>query len=121
MGVEGSGKTTIGELLGQQLGWKFADADEFHSPENVAKMKQGIPLTDADGAGWLAAIHETALRWEAEGKNAIITCSALKESYRQQIEAGTKDLKFVYLKGSYELIARRLSERKGHFAKGKLL
>jgi gluconokinase len=121
MGVEGSGKTTIGQLLAQQLGWKFADADEFHSSANVEKMQQGIPLTDADRAGWLTAIHDAAVRWETEGMNAVITCSALKNSYRQQIEAGTKNLKFVYLRGSYELIAKRLSERKGHFAKGNLL
>jgi gluconokinase len=121
MGVEGSGKTTIGKLLAEHLGWSFADADSFHSQENIAKMKQGIPLTDSDRAGWLAAIHEAALNWEAEGQNAIITCSALKNSYRELIQAGTKDLRFIYLKGSYELIAQRLSQRKDHFAKGNLL
>jgi gluconokinase len=121
MGVEGSGKTTIGSLLAQQLGWEFVDGDIFHPPANVEKMKQGIPLDDADRAAWLAGIHEAVLRWEAEAKNVVLACSALKEIYRQEIAAGTNDLRFVYLKGSYELITRRLQERRGHFAGGNLL
>src|SRR3981081_3392525 len=82
MGVTGSGKTTIGTLLAARLGWDFADADEFHSPENKAKMHQGIPLTDADRAPWLAALRDQIATWLAENKNAVMAASALKQNYR---------------------------------------
>ncbi len=75
MGITGAGKTTIGKLLAQQLGWKFADADDFHSPVNKEKMSHGIALTDADRGPWLEAIHETMLRWDKAGQNAVLACS----------------------------------------------
>jgi gluconokinase len=120
MGVTGSGKTTVGALLAERLGWKFADADEFHSEANKAKMHAGIPLTDADRLPWLAAIHEQIAKWIAVGQNAALACSALKESYRRKLWDGPQ-VRFVYLKGSYDLIAERLRSRKGHFADEHIL
>ena len=120
MGPTGSGKTTIGSLLAQQLGWDFVDADQFHSAANKEKMHQGIPLTDADRAPWLAAIHQQIEQWLAEKRNVVLACSALKQSYRDLLWRGG-DVKLVYLKGSYELIAQRLLNRHGHFADEHIL
>jgi gluconokinase len=120
MGVTGSGKTTIGNLLAARLAWQFADADDFHSPANKEKMHKGIPLTDADRLPWLAAIHEQIAKWVTAKENVVLACSALKQSYRQLLWNGP-ELKFVYLKGSYELIAERLRARKGHFADEHIL
>ena len=120
MGVTGSGKTTVGQLLAGQLGWEFADADQFHSPANVSKMRQGIALTDADREPWLAALRDAIVCWLVDGKNAIVACSALKESYRKKLGIGG-EIRLVYLKGSYDLIASRLQERHGHFATEAIL
>jgi len=120
MGPTGSGKTTIGSLLAQQLGWDFVDADQFHSAANKEQMHQGIPLTDADRAPWLAAIHQQIEQWIAEKRNVVLACSALKQSYRDLLWRGG-DVKLVYLKGSYELIAQRLLTRHGHFADEHIL
>src|SRR5208282_3058252 len=103
MGVTGVGKTTVGELLAVQLGWEFADADSFHSAANVEKMRQGIPLDDADRGPWLQAMRDAITRWIAEKRNVALACSALKAAYRQELFV-SGDVKFVYLKGSYELI-----------------
>jgi gluconokinase len=119
MGVVGAGKTTIGTLLAQKLGWVFADADNFHPPENIAKMSHGIALTDIDRAPWLAAMHQAIVQWNRTGQNVALACSALKHSYREQLRAG--DLKFVYLKGSRELVLERLRARHGHFATESIL
>jgi gluconokinase len=120
MGVTGSGKTTIGSLLATRLRWKFSDADEFHSAANKAKMHQGIPLTDADRLPWLAAIHDQMGKWVAAQQNVVLACSALKQNYRQLLWTGP-EVQFVYLKGSYELIANRLRSRQGHFADEHIL
>lgn len=120
MGVVGSGKTLVGRLLAQQLGWEFADADDFHSSANVEKIHRGIALTDEDRAPWLQSLRAQILRWIAEGRNAVLACSALKRSYRQELAAGP-EVRFVYLKGSAELIAQRLRSRQGHFADEKIL
>jgi len=120
MGVTGSGKTTVGSLLAQQLGWEFADADHFHSPANVEKMRLGIPLGDADRAPWLNSLHHAIEQWLAERRNVVLACSALKKSYREQLLVGS-EVKFVYLKGSYDLIYQRLRLRHGHFASEKIL
>jgi gluconokinase len=128
MGIEGTGKTTVGKLLAERLHWEFADADDFHSAANKEKMKKGIALTDADRAPWLAAIRAQIWRWIAAGKNGVITCSALKQSYRDELLSPTAGLdgsadqiETVYLHGTYELIAQRLHQRQGHFAGEALL
>jgi len=120
MGVTGSGKTTIGSLLARRLGSEFADADDFHSATNKEKMHKGIPLTDADRLPWLAAIHDQIAKWLALKKNVVLACSALKQSYRQLLWNGP-EVRFVYLKGGYALIAERLRARKGHFADEHIL
>jgi gluconokinase len=120
MGVTGSGKTTIGTLLAARLGWHFADADEFHSAANKDKMHKGIPLSDADRLPWLAAMHDQIAKWVALKQNVVLACSALKQSYRQLLWTGP-EVRFVYLKGTYELIAERLRARKGHFADEHIL
>jgi gluconokinase len=120
MGVAGSGKTTVGRLLAQTQGWPFFDADDFHSAANVEKIRHGIALTDADRAPWLASMRQAMEGWIANGLSAVLACSALKESYRDQLCAGT-EVHFVYLKGSYELIRQRLASRHGHFATTEIL
>jgi gluconokinase len=120
MGVTGAGKTTIGRLLAQQLGWEFTDADSFHSPANVERIRQGIPLDDADRAPWLKSLRQAMEQWVAEGRNMVLACSALKKSYRHELYLGS-EVKFVYLKGSYDLIYQRLRARHGHFASEKIL
>ena len=120
MGVTGSGKTTVGSLLAQQFGWEFADADSFHPPENVEKMRLGIPLRDADRAPWLDSLRHAIEQWIAERKNVVLACSALKKSYREHLFVSS-EVRFVYLKGSYDLIYRRLQLRHGHFASEKIL
>jgi gluconokinase len=120
MGVTGSGKTTVGELLAQRLGWRFLDADDFHSAANKTKMHQGIPLTDADRIPWLDAIHAKLAEIQAENGNGVLGCSALKKSYRDRLAAGI-DAKLVYLKGTYNFIEERLHSRKNHFADEHIL
>ena len=120
MGVTGSGKTTIGVLLAGQLGWEFVDADSFHSPANVEKIRQGIALDDADRAPWLRSLHQAMESWAAEHKNVVLACSALKRSYRDELYVDG-ETRFVYLKGSYELIYQRLRQRHGHFASETIL
>jgi len=117
MGVSGSGKSTIGEPLAARLGWPFLDADEFHPPENVAKMASGTPLTDADRWPWLALLN-TKLKNE---KNAVLACSALKQSYRDALARGLADCRFVHLRGTIELIRSRLADRKHRYMPASLL
>jgi gluconokinase len=120
MGVTGSGKTTIGVLLAQRLGGEFVDADSFHSPENVEKIRRGIPLDDADRAPWLRALRDAMEGWVAQHKSVVLACSALKRSYRDEL-CIARETRFVYLKGSYELISQRLRYRHGHFASETIL
>ena len=119
MGVVGAGKTTIGSLLAHELGWRFADADDFHPAANVEKIRKGISLTDADRAPWLAALHDAITKWIAAGDNVVLACSALKRGYRNELRGGP--VTFVYLKGSRELILARLRARHGHFATESIL
>jgi gluconokinase len=120
MGVTGSGKTSVGRLLAEQLGWEFADADNFHPRENVEKMERGVPLNDEDRRPWLERLRIQIINWSAAGRNAVLACSALKRNYRQELNAAP-DVRFVYLKGSPELIAERLRARRGHFADERIL
>ena len=120
MGVVGSGKTTVGSLLAAELGWQFADADDFHSPENKRKIHDGIALGDEDRAPWLANLRDQVSAWIAECQNAVLACSALKRRYRQELQVDAA-VRFVYLKGDAELIASRLHSRHGHFADAKIL
>jgi gluconokinase len=121
MGVSGSGKTTIGQLLASQLGWKFQDADDLHSPANIEKMHQDIPLTDEDRRPWLQALRELIDRSIEQQTNLVLACSALKAVYRQKLVSQPELVKFVYLKGSIELLQQRLKERKDHFMKVEML
>jgi gluconokinase len=120
MGVVGAGKTTIGTLLANQLGWQFADADDFHPATNIEKIRQGIPLTDADRDPWLESLSHTIEGWIAANENAVLACSALKRSYREKLSVAP-EVRFVYLKGSPGLIAGRLHARHGHFAGESIL
>jgi gluconokinase len=117
MGVSGSGKSTIGEPLAERLGWPFFDADEFHPPANVAKMASGVPLTDADRWPWLALLN-AKLKGE---ENAVLACSALKQSYRDALAKDLADCRFVHLRGSIELIRARLAERQHRYMPASLL
>jgi gluconokinase len=120
MGVTGSGKTTEGSLLAKRLRWEYIDADDFHSAANKDKMHRGIPLTDADRMSWLESIHEKLVQADAEHRNLVLGCSALKQTYREKLFRGL-DVRLVYLKGDYQLIAQRLRARKGHFADEHIL
>jgi gluconokinase len=117
MGVAGVGKTTIGEALARELGWGFLDADDFHPPQNVAKMKAGIPLEDADRWPWLARLNQE-LR---QAGNAVLACSALKQAYRRRLLQGLDDCKTVYLHGSFDLIRGRMETRRHRYMPAKLL
>jgi gluconokinase len=120
MGVSGSGKTTVGLQLAQQLRWLFADADDYHSSGNVEKMRNGIALTDAYRAQWLHALRSLIAGWISTQTNAVLACSALKQTYREYLRAG-KQVRFVYLKASEELLSQRLLERQGHYMKRQML
>lgn len=121
MGVAGSGKSRVGQALAARLGWDFYDADNFHPPENVAKMRRGIPLDDASRVPWLAALHALISTGLADNRPGVLACSALKERYRQQLMEGHSDVRLIYLKGSYDLILSRLQARSGHFMKPNML
>lgn len=121
IGVAGCGKTTIGQLLAQELAWRFDDADSFHPPANIAKMSAGHPLNDEDRAPWLAAIRQHIETCLAKNEGAVVTCSALKKAYRDVIRVDADRVKFVYLYGSRELLWKRISARKGHFMKPAML
>ena len=121
MGVSGSGKTTIAILLAETLGWQFQEGDTLHPPENVAKMSAGHPLTDADRLPWLRRIAGTIDGWRARGQSGVVTCSALKRSYRDIIIGDRPEVRLVYLKGSPDLIRRRMAARHGHFMPTTLL
>ena len=121
MGVSGSGKTTVGEKLAQSLNYEFADADDFHPPDNIDKMRHGIPLNDADRIPWLESIQNAIKAWITANRNVILACSALKASYRQKLLLDSKYIKLIYLKGSFEVIQGRLQQRQNHFMSEKLL
>jgi gluconokinase len=121
MGVSGCGKTTVSAMLAARLGWRHREGDDLHPRENVEKMRGGTPLTDADRLPWLQAIAREIDAWRAEGQSGVVTCSALKRPYRDSIIGDRPDVVLVYLKGSQDLIARRMAARHEHFMPAALL
>ena len=121
MGVSGCGKTTVSALLAARLGWRYREGDDLHPRENVEKMRGGTPLTDGDRLPWLQAIAREIDAWRTEGQSGVVTCSALKRSYRDIIIGDRPDVVLVYLKGSQDLIARRMAARHEHFMPAALL
>lgn len=121
MGVSGSGKTTLASMLAGSLHWQFADADDFHSAANVAKMHKGVPLDDSDRMPWLRAIAKQIDAWRDASRHGVITCSALKRRYRDILIGERRDVCLVYLKSERDSIARRLAARHGHFMPASLL
>lgn len=120
-GVSGSGKTTIGTLLAQRLGWAYAEADAFHPAANVAKMAAGQPLTDADREPWLKAIGVFIDEATTVGRPSVVTCSALKRAYRDELRSGRPNVRFVFLDAPYDVVSERLAKRVGHFFPPELL
>jgi carbohydrate kinase (thermoresistant glucokinase family) len=120
LGVSAAGKTTVGELLAQELGWAFYEGDDLHSPANVEKMHAGIPLTDEDRWPWLESLRELVKRCLAKGENAILACSALKKAYRRHLRVNS-EVNLVYLRGDFTLIANQVGHRHAHFMNPALL
>jgi len=120
MGVAGSGKSTIGQLLADRLGWPFYDGDDLHPAANVEKMRAGIPLTDEDRSGWLSALADVIAEHLRQNQSAVIACSALRQNYRDKLHVDD-NVRFVYLRGSYNLIEARLRQRTGHYMPPDLL
>ncbi len=121
MGIAGSGKTTVGTLLAERLGWRFMDADDFHPAANVAKMARGEPLDDGDRAPWLEAMRAALAETIAKKSDVVLACSALKQGYRDRLSIDPAMMRWVYLKGDTQLLAARLAGRKGHFMKAGML
>lgn len=115
MGVAGAGKTAVGARLAARLGWRFLDGDDLHPEANRRRMAAGEPLDDEDRRPWLAALGEVLARHERDGTNAIVACSALKESYRRELLAAAPSARWVYLRGDRALLEERLRRRQGHF------
>jgi carbohydrate kinase (thermoresistant glucokinase family) len=121
MGVSGVGKTTLARALAERLGWPFKEGDELHPPANVAKMKAGHPLTDEDRRPWLDAVGAWIDAWVAAGRSGVITCSALKRAYRDQLDAGRPQVTFVFIHLGEAATAERIAGRHGHFMPPSLL
>ena len=121
IGPMGCGKTTVGEVLAKRLNWTFADADDFHPPENVEKMRQGTPLDDNDRFGWLTSLHTFIEEQMQRGDNLVLACSALKQSYREIIGIDQKLIISVYLRGSVQLLQERIAKRSHQYMNESLL
>src|SRR5947209_887941 len=116
MGAAGAGKSTVGAALSRALGWRFVEGDDYHSAGNIAKMRSGVPLTDADRAPWLAAVHAVIAAAIDRRESLVVACSALQERYRNALRAGRRHVRFVYLKADEATLRERLIVRTGHFA-----
>jgi gluconokinase len=121
MGVSGCGKTTVGRALAQELGWPFYDGDDFHPPQNVAKMAAGHPLDDQDRAPWLERLRGLIHKQLTQENNAVLACSALKRAYRDRLRQGNPGLRFIYLQGDFGLIWERMQARSGHYMQASML
>lgn len=121
MGVAGSGKTTIGRAFAGAVDWPFVDADDYHSKENIAKMRRGVPLADADRAPWLASLQALIARTLDRREHLVLACSALKRRYRQTLAAGLRPVRFVHLTAPEPELRERLANRPDHFARPNLL
>ncbi|MFC0309115.1 gluconokinase [Gallibacterium trehalosifermentans] len=121
MGVSSTGKTSVGTEIIRQLGMKLIDGDDLHPRANIIKMRDGQPLNDEDRAPWLERIRDAAFSLEQKSEKGIIICSALKKKYRDQIREGNKDVKFIYLKGDFDLVFSRMQKRQGHYMKAEML
>jgi gluconokinase len=121
MGVTGSGKTTVGKVLAKELGWKFLDADDYHPPANIEKMRQGVPLTDEDRKPWLQTLARLIQDARDRGENIVLGCSALKHAYQEYLRHDLDVVHYVCLCGPEEVIQKRLDVRKGHFMNPDLL
>ena len=121
MGVSGCGKTTVGEELARRMTCRFYDGDDYHPKENIEKMASGQPLNDVDRQPWLQKLNQVMLECEASEKDAVLACSALKEKYRRWLSKDVANIKFVYLKGPYELILERMQQREAHYMKPDML
>lgn len=121
MGVSGSGKSTVGWALSQRLGWSYFDGDDFHSEDNVDKMARGIALTDADRDPWLEKLSELVSENVNAGRSVIVSCSALKQLYRDRLRQAAENILIVFLEGDPDLIMRRMHERNDHFMKTEML
>lgn len=119
-GVSGAGKTTVGRLLAGATGYRFHDADDFHPPGNVKKLRNGVPLDEDDRGPWLRSLAAAIDAWLMRGENVVLACSALKRKHRKCLER-SPEVRFVYLRGTYNLIAERLNRRRGHFMHPALL
>ncbi|WP_026532695.1 gluconokinase [Arthrobacter sp. H41] len=115
MGISGSGKTTIATLLAEKLGWTFAEADEFHPVANISKMTAGTALTDEDRWPWLDVMRNWMTAKASDGESTVITCSALRRSYRDVLSEASGSVRFVHLEGDVDLILERMKTRSGHF------
>ena len=121
MGVAGSGKTVVGRLLAERLGYEFRDADDYHSPENVALMRRGIPLDDEKRGPWLDRLAAVVAEAAAARRGLVLACSALKRSYRTRIGVGRPEVRLVHLDGAESLLRERLEQRTGHYMPASLL
>ncbi len=120
MGVSGCGKSTVGEALAVHLNCPYYDADDFHPPENLAKMGRGVPLDDMDRAPWLASLAELIRKHLEKGETAVLACSALKKRYRDQLRV-SRQVQFIFLEGSFDIIWQRMQARQNHYMKGEML
>ena len=121
MGVSGSGKTVVGGLLAERLGWLFLDADDYHTAANVAKMASGKALSDEDRNPWLINLRDLVQQRLVEGQSSVLACSALKKSYREILISNDSRIRLVYLSGSFDLIYSRMRSRQGHYMKEGML